>query len=384
MKNKSITIGISGYVGNKITGIGRVLEEVIVHLAKKYPDLKIILFINYDQDDYKNREWPANVSTVPYRVSKNSPILNILWHQYGFQRNLRKHKCDISLIPNFSLLIWKVCPTVVIIHDLIEFNLPSKFSKLRVKYRYIIVPRMARKSDFIITVSNCSKIDILKYCNVPEGKVESIYNAYDKSIFSYKKRNETEKVLSEYSLKYKNFILSVGTIDYPGKNVYSLVKAYINLKEQNKIKDDLVIVGKPGHNYNVVHDLIANSTYSSNIRLLGYLPDKDLPYLYNGAKAFAFLSFYEGFGLPLLEAMACGCPILSSNTSSLPEIAGDCCLYTDPNNGNEIEEKLMLLANSEDLQQEKIHKGLNRVKDFSWDISVEKYYNAFYRIKEKE
>lgn len=137
-------IAISGYVGNKLTGIGRVLIEVLKDLAPMDSNDEYVLFKNFDFEDYNVLKTYSNIKLVDINVSKNSSLKNIVWHQWEFQKLQKKYKCDVAYIPNFSLLLWKRIPTIVTIHDLIEFNVPNKFSKLRMMYRKVIDPLMVK------------------------------------------------------------------------------------------------------------------------------------------------------------------------------------------------------------------------------------------------
>ena len=134
-----MVVGISGYVGNRLTGIGRVLVNVVRELAAQNPDDIYYIFKNDDFDGFRPLEDKANIRLVNIGVSKESGIKNLLWHQRGFQKLLKKYSCDLAYIPNFSLLLWKVVPTVVTIHDLIEFNVPGKFGKMRMSCILFIV-----------------------------------------------------------------------------------------------------------------------------------------------------------------------------------------------------------------------------------------------------
>lgn len=176
-------VGISGYVGNKLTGIGRVLIEVLNTIAPINTKDQYILFKNYDFTDYEVLKKHENIKIININVSKNSAIKNIIWHQWGFQKLQKAYNCDVAYIPNFSLLIWKRIPTIVTIHDLIEFNVPNKFSKLRMMYRKVIDPMMVHNSTFITSVSECSKKDIIKYCKAKDSKIQVIPNAADRNRF---------------------------------------------------------------------------------------------------------------------------------------------------------------------------------------------------------
>ena len=369
-------VGISGYIGERKTGIGRNLENVLVRMAKANQSDIFYLFTNFDQHDYRTVDWPENVRPIYYKVSCKSPILNILWHQFFFQYNLKKLRCDCCLIPNFSLLLWKVVPTTVVISDLIEFIIPAKFSKLRVLYRRVIVPLMARNSERIITISQSSKDDIVKFTHVDARKIAIALCSHDANFFNQKKKQEVETLLNEYSLVPNSYLLYVGTVDHPGKNLFSLLEAYLELKEEKKIDKKLVIIGNPGHQYEFIHQTIMNCKHKEDIKILGFIEDAKLPFFYAGASLFCFLSLYEGFGLPVLEAMACGCPVMSSSRSSMPEVAGDAAMFVDPMNIKMIKEVVARIVTTPELQEKLIEKGLSRAKQFDWSISANIYYDV--------
>ena len=345
-------------------------------MAKAHPTDIFYLFTNYDQNDFLDIEWPENVKLVAYKISCTSPIFNILWHQFFFQYHLKKHKCDCCLIPNFSLLTWKVIPTIVVIHDLIEYNVPAKFSKLRVLYRRAIVPLMARKSDGIITISESSKGDIVKFLRVDPQKITVALCSYDAHIFFERKKDEVLLFLDKYALAPKTYLLYVGTVDHPGKNLFTLLSAYIRLKKEKTTDKKLVIIGRPGHNYKFIQQIIENCDYKEDIRILGFVEDHSLPFFYSGASLFCFLSLYEGFGLPVLEAMACGCPVLASSKSSIPEVAGDAAVLVDPTDIDEVAQMIRMIINSIEMQEQLVEKGLNRVAQFDWSMSSRKYYEV--------
>jgi len=370
-------IGISGYIGKKKTGIGRVLENILLNVAFIEPQNTFYLFVNYNQKAFTEKKWPPNVKIIKYKISKNLPILNIIWHQLFFQINIKKYKCDISLIPNFSLLIWKNAPTISIIHDLIEFNVKSKFSKIRMIYRHFSVPLMAQNSNKIITVSNTSQNDIIKILGTNNSKIKVIYNGFDNKIFKKYSEAEATKVIEKYTLKYKGYILYVGTIDHPGKNLFSIILAYIKLKKGKHINDKLVIIGQRGHNSKFIFEFINNNEYKNDIIYLGFIVDDELPFFFNGAKIFCFLSLYEGFGLPLIEAMACGCPVLTSNNSALAEVAGSSGVLVNPIDIEEISNKMYELLINNSLREYLIKEGYKRVESFSWAKAATEYLEVF-------
>lgn len=374
-------IGISGYVGNKLTGIGRVLLNILHEIGSHHPTVEIILFENSDFDEFSLalKKYP-NIKIVKTKVSKNSALKNIIWHQYSFQRALIKYKCDVSLIPNFSLLLWKTKPTAVIIHDMIEFNLPDKFSKLRTQYRYFAVPKMAKVADLVFTVSLSSEKDIIKFCGIPQEKITTIPNAADQKYFKEYDKEVVLPVLNKYNLTYKEYILFVGTIDYPGKNIKNLIDAFFQLKSEYGISEKLVIIGKNGHNAQVIYDCVANSMYKDDVIFTGYVDDTDLPLIYSGAKLMSYLSFYEGFGLPVLEAMSCKTSVLCSNTSCFPEIVEELDVTVNPSDIESIKEKVYSLISNKSKNDEIAEQCYKKSKKYSWKVSADKYVENLTKI----
>lgn len=372
-------LAISGYVGTKLTGIGRVLIDVLNEMAPMNLNDEYVLFKNFDFDDYDALKKHPNIKIVDMKVSKNSSLKNILWHQWDFQKLQKKYKCDIAYIPNFSLLLWKRIPTVVTIHDLIEFNVPNKFSKLRMMYRKMIDPLMVKNSTFITSVSDCSKRDIIKFCNANPKKIQVIPNAADRNRFKLYEEAKVVDCLTKYGLTYKGYCLFVGTIDYPGKNIMSALEAYVSLKKKYGIKEKMVIVGKKGFNSDVIYDFVNNSEYKDDIIFTGYLSDEDLPLIYSGAKVMIYLSYYEGFGLPVLEAMSCGIPVVCSNTSCFPEVIGDIPVGVSPTSINDIENKIYKLMSDDEYNVEISSQCYQRADLFSWKKAAKQYYDVFHK-----
>lgn len=371
-------VGISGYVGNRLTGIGRVLISVVDQLATLYPQDKYIIFHNHDFTDYECLKNHSNVELVAVPYTKESGLKNIAWHQWLFQKLLKKHHCDVAYIPNFTLLLWKAIPTAVTIHDLIEFNVPEKFSAKRMFYRKKICdPLMAKRSDLILTVSQSSYNDIVKYLHAPTQKLVLTPNATDKDFFKKYDREDVLPVLNVYSLKYKEYLLFVGTIDYPGKNIKTVLEAFFNLKKKGKLENKkLVIVGKDGFNSQVIYDFVNASEFKDDVVFTGYLKDEDLPKLYAGASIMLYLSFFEGFGLPVLEAMSCGTPVICPNTSCFPEIAGEMDVCVSPKDVGAVEEKIVAMTENPDLYAKFSEDCYRRSQEFSWEKSAVLYHQA--------
>ena len=252
---------------------------------------------------------------------------------------------------------------VVTIHDLIPVIYPNAFNLPNALTHRLLLPKTLDNADRIIAVSANTKKDILSIYNIPEEKVITIYNAVSEQ-FKVAREQEIIDLREKYNLN-SPFILFVLTLE-PRKNIPSLLKAFKKLR--NKISGvRLVIAGKLGWKYKEIFRLISSLGLDSDVTYLQYIDGDDLPVLYSAAEVFVYPSLYEGFGLPPLEAMACGCPVVTSNISSIPEVVGNAALLTDPIDIKSVCDSIHLLLSDDNLKNEVIKKGLANVKRFSWN-----------------
>lgn len=229
--------------------------------------------------------------------------------------------------------------------------------------------RISKYSDLVIAISEHTKKDFLKYS--PKSKVEVIYPAVAQYFNQKNDKKNAEKFLRKYDLE-PGYILSVATLE-PRKNLLRLVHAY------NKFKSDipLVLIGGQGWKNN---ELIEEARKNENIKITGYINNEDLPSSYQQALIFAYPSLYEGFGIPVLEAMSCGVSVLTSNTTALPEVGEDAVLYVNPNNTNDIAKKMKELIESENLRRQLKNKSLKQAKKFSWEKSAKKLLSFYHSL----
>ena len=219
-------------------------------------------------------------------------------------------------------------------------------------------------ADKIIAISENTKKDIIKYFPCDPEKIKVIYLGADERFKVYDKA-ETDAVLSKYNIN-KKYIFNAGSIE-PRKNLIGLIKAYHSLPGTLKEEYDLIITGSQGWLNSDIYNTVKILGLGDKIRFTGPVPDEDLPYLYNGATIFVYPSFYEGFGLPVLEAMQCGCPVITSDVSSLPEVAGNAALLVDPEDIDDIKNSMNKLLTDEGLRKRLSIKGLEQAGNFSWD-----------------
>ncbi|MDO8497878.1 MAG: glycosyltransferase family 1 protein [bacterium] len=303
-----------------------------------------------------------------------------MWSQLWLPLDLyMKKKIDVFFAPAHYAPRFCPAPLVVTVHDLSYFYYPDEFLKkdlytLKEWTRYSV--KNARK---IIAVSKTTKKDVIKYYNVPEEKIEAVYNGYDKSSQPKADKLLAENLLTKLKLKEKKYFLYVGTLQ-PRKNLPVLINAFAKF---SKIHADykLVLVGKKGWMYDEIFETIRTLKLDDAVITPGYLPDEEVKELYRNAMCFVLPSLYEGFGIPILEAMSHGCPVISSFSSSLPEIGGDACLYFDPKNSEDLYDDLIRLTEDESLRKDFIKKGYERVKQFSWKKCAEETLNVIQKIE---
>jgi len=270
-------------------------------------------------------------------------------------------------------------PKVVTIHDLSVLHFPHFHPKERVRFMTRGMKRSLAQADQVITVSEHVRQEVINHYRVDEDRVTAISHAADAS---YQPRSETDcrEVLDRLKLPYRGFLLVVGSVE-PRKNLSLLMDAYSDLPDAVKTACPLVHVGPAGWNNTEIEEKTAKLAAAGWFRTLGYVDQKDLPVIFSAAYGLAFPSIYEGFGLPLLEAMSSGTPVLTTNTSSIPEVVGDCGILVDPFSRSEMTEGLgKLLAGGSEVDS-MIEAGLARAQKFSWRRAAEETLEVYKRAQ---
>ena len=268
--------------------------------------------------------------------------------------------------------------TIITIHDMASKTFPETLQKSTLRDVNKNLPIAASNATKIIAISNKTKEDIMKYLHVSESKIKVIYMGCDKSFRKIKSAKKVEQIRSRYHLP-RSFILYVGTIE-PRKNLNLLVQGYAKLPYVVRKDHKLVLVGQQGwisqHFFREIHKL----DIGNDIIFTGYIPDEDLPFIYNIADIFVYPSLYEGFGLPALEAMACGVPVIAANSSSLPEVVGDAGILIDPYNAEELADAIEKIYKNPDLHQEMSDKGLKQARKFSWEKCAKETLSVYEEV----
>jgi glycosyltransferase involved in cell wall biosynthesis len=282
---------------------------------------------------------------------------------------LRRARVDLFHAPHYVVSPLTPCPYVVTIHDCIHLRFPQYLpNRFAYTYARTMMRLAARRAERILTVSNASKDDIVHYLKVPPDTVEVIYNGLDERLAATPTADDLARVRQRYQLT-SPFILYAGNIK-PHKNVDRLIEAYSILRRRGITGTKLLILGDEISKYPNLRRLVHRFQLHQHVRFLGFVPDATLAALYRLASVFVFPSLYEGFGLPPLEAMAAGAPVITSNISSLPEVVGDAALLIDPMDAGAIADAMARVLCEPALREELQRRGRERITHFSWDRSV--------------
>jgi len=354
-------IGIDGNEANVESKVGisefayRLLSEFY---RKKNKDLQFEVYLK----EKPNSEMPREENFWKYKIVGPKPF----WTQIGLPLALFSHrqKPDIFFTPTHYAPRFSPIPTVVSVMDLSFLQFPQLFKSSDLQKLKNWTAYSVKKATKIITISQSSKDDIINEYKVAKDKVKVVYLG----IKEEEKANNMTQILEKHNIKTP-YVLFVGTLQ-PRKNIAGLVQAFAKVVKKNPSLT-LVIIGKKGWLYDEILSAPEKFGVGKNVVFLDFVKDEELPTFYKNAVCFVLPSLYEGFGLPVLEAMKYGCPVITSNISSLPEAGGDAAVYVNPDSIEDIAEKIEKVVNDKALQESMRKKGLSQVKKFSWEKSAQ-------------
>lgn len=393
---------------HKYRGIGRVAYEELKVLKKIDLENQYFLYVDrklegggwikneFGEGNFRVKNLPF---TLPERIERlSSRTLN---SQISVPLEARKEYLDIFYSFEYFVPFFAGTKFIINIYGLNPFSIDKvrraemekQFELTKVHFRIKHSLREFRdfflgrfkfnqiaKASLIITGSENSKKDIVNYFNLPADKIFFIPLGVDLSLFKPQNRKEVELIKSKYRIN-RPYFLFVSTVEW-FKNVQGMIKAYILCRKNFKYRHQLVICGMPGRGFKSFQKMVIEDGLQKEIIFTGYTPEEDIVNLYSGAKAYILPSFYEGFGLGCLEAMACGCPVLSSNSSSIPEVVGNAGIYFDPEKPEEIAQAMIKIEKDAGLREQLKQKGFARAREFTWDKSTKKLVGLFQKVNE--
>lgn len=307
-------------------------------------------------------QYIENKRNILYREDFYGHISRLLINQTILPMNMIG-RADIFYSPLHEGMLFPVCKQIITVFDVLPLVYPKTYPRLYYYFKHIL-PILLKRSSKVITISEYTKQELVSIFKVPEDKIEVLYLGYNKEVFYPRDLKETERVKRKYGLD--RFILFLGEMrEY--KNVIGLIKAtkLVNAKVQ------LVLAGKMENNEKAIKQAIDEEKLNHRVKLLGFVSDKDLSRLYSSAEVFVLPSKYEGFGIPVLEAMACGCPVAVSRTTALPEVVNDAGEYFNPYNPKDIAHTIQKLLDHKTMQKELKQKSLIRANNFSYEKTAQ-------------
>lgn len=377
-----MTIGIDGNEANvqKRVGISEYAYQLLEQFASfDFTKHKNINFIVYLKD--KPKGLPPESENWHYRVLKPGK----LWTQWRLPLDLYAHRPRPDVFfsmthyaPRFSPI-----PTVVAVMDVAYMRFPELFNANDLYQLRNWTSYSVRNAKKVLTISNSSRDDIIKAYKTPAEKVVTIYPGIKNMLSLEPRVFGMNHLKSKYHIS-DNYILFVGTVQ-PRKNIVRLIEAFSKVKEKESvIKDlDLIIIGRKGWQYEEILAAPGKFGVTDQVKFLENISDEELNVFYQHALCYVLPSLYEGFGLPVVEAMQRGCPVITSNISSLPEAGGDAALYVDPENVDDIAEKITQLVTDKKLRHELIEKGKKQIQKFSWEKAAKETLDVLQEVAKK-
>ncbi len=317
-----------------------------------------------------------NFGKTLYPAFINRPLVNLAWHNLA----LPQKEYDLLHIPSYRRIPWvKKTKIVATVHDLAAFSVENKYGRARMFFNRRVAPSMIRRADHVIAVSHATKNDLVRIVGYPEEKISVIYSGIDHDLFRPVPKPEARERLSMLHGLERPFFVYVSRLEHPAKNHVRLIDAFERFKLENDSAHQLVFAGADWHGAGAIHARAAESPVKDDIIFLGFAPMKSLPLLYSGCDAMVYPSLFEGFGFPIVEALACGAPVICSNTSSMREIAGRYVPTFDPASPDQIFQSLETVVSGGWDEKQRMD-GMNYALAFDWQKTAHQVKGVYQSV----
>jgi glycosyltransferase involved in cell wall biosynthesis len=361
----------------KLEGIGWYTNETLKRIVTQHPEHEFIFFFDRPYDP--SFVFADNVTPVVFGPQARHPLLFYIWFEQRIPYFLRKYKADLFLSQDGLMSLKTKVPTCLVMHDLAFEHYPEHLKTSHQYFYRKFSPLYARKAKRIATVSEFSKEDIARRYHISTDKIDVTYNGAHEE---YKPLNweQREAVKKEYADGCEYFVFA-GAL-HPRKNIVNMLKAFVAFKKRQRSNMKLVIVGRLAWNAEKIEQMREEMRFKDEVKWVGYLNVQELSKVIGGAYALVYASLFEGFGIPILEALQCNVPAIISNTSSMPEVGGDAALLVDPKDYNDIAAKMEQMYKDESLRSRLIAAAPKQVEKFSWDKTAASLWKSMMKCLE--
>ena len=352
-------------IKDKMAGLGHYTFEVVKCWVKSHPDDQFVFF--FDRPFDEQFVFASNIEAVVLPPPARTPVLFIIWYEMSLRAAIQRKKVDVLFSPDNFMSLRSGLPTLLVIHDLAYLYRPESLSKMQLMYYRYFMPRFARKASRIATVSQTTKRDIVKRFQIDPVKIEVAGLGLNEGI-----------VRGNYIQK-EDYFVHVGTIQ-PRKNVVRLIEAYDRYRDTTGKSTKLIFIGGKGWKDSAFYRRRKQSKYCQDIDLAGYKTNAEISSILHKAMALLTISTFEGFGMPIIEAQHCGCPVIASNVSSLPEASGGAALLVDPLNIDDIADAMRKIVEEEKLRLDLMKRGFENADRYSWSQTASVLYQMLQDI----
>ncbi|MFN0075195.1 MAG: glycosyltransferase family 4 protein [Prosthecobacter sp.] len=358
--------GVAQYVFALTRELMQLTDAAKFHLLVLEEDLPLFEFAR------------EKMTIVPVEERWRPAVRNIFWHQQVLPKVLKQHGIDVLHVPSYRRMLRHApCRLVSTIHDLAPFHVKKKYDLARMIYGRVVVKHLARRQNAIIPVSTNTARDVERFFGIPLAQQHIILNGIDHARFNPGDQPAARAFAAQRWRLEQPFFLYVSRLEHPAKNHTRLIEAFNYFKQTTGSPWQLVLAGSDWHGAEHIHAAAKASPFAADIRLLGFVEDAVLPDLYRAASAMVYPSLFEGFGMPPIEAMACGCPVISSTRGSLEEVVGQAAQIVDPDDALAITEALQVVACHPERREQLVRAGLQNAQRFDWADNARRVMDVY-------